>query len=115
MFRNLLACSSTGSCDFPSVMMMATLGKLFLDPAASVKVFFTRYSIASPGIKIKIFVHTNVQGGHYERMQCQLENVMPCYTFCYIQHLVYFAIHVSVVWVSLLCSYNIPVMVLPPL
>lgn len=42
MFLSLLACSSTGSWDFPSVMIMATLGKAFLDPAASVKMFCRR-------------------------------------------------------------------------
>lgn len=42
MFLSLLAYSSTGSWDFPSVMIMATLGKAFLDPPASVKMFCRR-------------------------------------------------------------------------
>lgn len=51
MFLSLLACSSTGSWDFPSVMIMATFGKPFLEPPASVKMFRRRWSMASPADK----------------------------------------------------------------
>lgn len=57
MFLSLLACSSTGSWDFPSVMIMATFGKPFLEPPASVKMFCRRWSMASPADKGWIFCY----------------------------------------------------------